>query len=288
MIGAQAPMGGVSAVIQTASPMAKNRNPRLPSDSELDRATDIEYASISTMAVLGVVTVACVPLLLAAVWWAWGFGTMMDRMDGPLVWTLPMLAVVLGIVSLIKIRRSGGVQIGAKIAMAAIVCGSLMFVGFGGRQALDAWQTRTLNQELGGRALAVVDDLRGGEYGKVFAEMPGEYRDRIPTGASGLRERMAPLFDGCGPFVTSQLKTLLPTPPTKQGLSLERAEVYVEYERRYLLFEVWFRPMPDGKWAFIGVGGQETLESEMKFTGGKHPAPVVGPYQLTHEHDHGE
>jgi hypothetical protein len=37
--------------------------------------------------------------------------------------------------------------------------------------------------------------------------------------------------------------------------------------------------MPDGTFQFEGVGGSETLESEMRFTDLKHPKPIVGPYE---------
>jgi len=249
--------------------MAKNRERRLPSDGELDRATDPQYAAISTMAVIAVLL---------------GLAGIVALLARPLI-AVPILALVLGLAALRKIRRSDGVLAGARLAIASIVLGAAFALAAGGTAAMDWWSARHADEELHARAFAVIDAMLAGDYGKIWADTPADYRPRWPSGAKGIRDEFAPLFDGAGQLVSRTLKSLLMIPGGRDR-PIARAEVYVEFERRYLNFEVWFRPAPDGKWQFVGLGGSETLESQMRFADAKHPNEVIGPYKQVYDDEH--
>jgi len=249
--------------------MAKNRGAVLPSDSELDRATDPEYAAISTMAVIAtVLAVAGVSAFLAV----------------PLI-AVPLVALVLGAAALRKIRRSGGTLTGAWLAIGAIVLGGAVFVVTGGRTAVEWRSQGQVNTELRTRSLAAIDTMIAGDYGKIWAETPEDYRKRWPSGAEGIRSEFSPLFDGAGKLVSRTLKSLMVKHDDK-GRPVAQAEVYAEFEHRYLNFDVWFRLTPDGAWQFFGVGGSETLESQMRFAEAPHPNEVIGPYKQIYDDEH--
>jgi hypothetical protein len=251
--------------------MAKTLSAKLPSDAELDRATDPEYAAISTMAIIALI-----------VGGAGVFALIFQA--GPLV-IIPVVALVLGVAALLKIRRSDGVLTGAKLAIIAIVLGGGLAIVSGGRLAVTWWTERQINADLKQRAMEIVDAMIAGEYGKVWNETPAGYRSQFGPGIKGLQDRFAPQFQGAGNMVSRELKSLT-WRQSNEGAYIVRSEVYVEFERRYLDVEVWFRLMPDGKWHFDGVGASVTLESQVRFPDVAAPPPVVGPWEIRYEDEH--
>lgn len=240
------------------------RLPTIPepvSEAELDRATDPEYAAVSTAAVVGVI------------FGVLGFSAFVAA---PFV-GLSVLGAVLGIAALRKIRRSRGVLVGRKLAIAAISLGAATAALGGGYHAavwLDARQTL---QDLERRALDVTDALVAGRYDDVFAQLPEDFRRR-EKGPEEFRRRFVPLFEGAGKLVGHKLLSLQIL-ATEKGETVAPADVRVELEQRVLELNLWFRLDDDGAWHLVGIGGQETLESAARHHPEKAPTAIPGPYQ---------
>jgi len=239
----------------------------LPSDTRLDVATDPEYATISPTAVVGLlVSVAGV-----AAFWKW-----------PLV-AVPVVGFVLSLAAGRKIRRSEGVLAGRRLAAAGMAVGAIMAVTAAGYHALIWHSEQALYKDLAARAEAVVDEMLAGQYDKVYERMPEAWRRRQAAGPEAFRARLSPLLEGAGALVERHLASLQIL-PTEEGDLVAPAEMYVELERRLLTLTLWFQRTEAGRWELVGVGGEETFESAMKFSSTKEPVAVPGPYE--HEHDH--
>ena len=230
-------------------------NPELL-DGKLDRATDAEYAAISTSAVLGLI------LSLA------GAAAMLVV---PLI-ALPVLGLILGIVAARKIRRSQGVIAGRPIAIAAIAIGAILTVAAAALHT-SAWlHEREVLTGLETRAYAVVDDCLAERYQKVYEMMPEEFRKRQAAGPNQFRARLAPLLRDAGAVVNRSLMALQIV-QNSDGTVIAPAEMRVELERRYLDMTIWFKETPDGNWDLVGVAAQETFDSLTKFPVAAPPPP---------------
>jgi len=241
----------------------------LPKDGDLDRATDPEYAAVSTMAVIGLVAGV---LGLAAV------------LAAPLV-ALPLAGFILSVMARRKIRRSEGVLTGLGITTAGILLGAAVTLAASAYHGYTSYGQHRILSDLEGRAYAVTDDLLAGRYDKVYERMPEDFRRQQAAGAQEFRSRFLPLFEGAGDFVQRSLMNLQRV-PTDKGEVVAPAEVRVDFQRRSLDLTVWFRQKPQGDWELVGVGGQETFESQVKFPSEKPPVIVPGPYQRAHGHEH--
>lgn len=227
---------------------SKPHNAEVARDGGLDRATDPEYAAISTKAVLALV------LSLA------GAGAFLAA---PML-VLPMMGLVLGFAALRQIRRSEGVLAGRGIALGAVAAGTAVLVAATAYHA-GAWlEEDRMFSALESRSYEITDDIIADRYAEVYAMMPEEFRGQAGAGPEPFRARMAPLLKGAGSVLRRSLVSLQ-VHQTESGQTLAPAEMRVELERRYLQFTIWFQQMPDGQWELVGVAGTETFESLGKF-----------------------
>jgi hypothetical protein len=237
-------------------------------DGELDRATDMEYASVSTLAVLALVA----GLAGVVAFWA-----------PPLV-GVPVLAAVLGGAALRQIGRSAGVLAGRKPAMAGLMLGVGLALAAGVYHGLAWWNETSTLGTLKARALAVTDDLAAGRYDEVFNQFPEDFRRGVQQSPEEFRRRVGPLFEGAGPVVSRRLDSLLPL-EAEGGVAVSPAEMTVEFEKRTLALSVWFQRRPSGEWDLVGIGGQETIESMTRHEGAPAPRPVPPPYTPKRGHE---
>lgn len=241
----------------------------LPQDGELDRATDPEYAAISTSAVIG--------LVLAVV------GLAAFRSE-PLT-VVPAAGLALSLLALRKIRLSAGVLTGRRIALVGAVLGGMITAVAGGQHAMARYEQHVTFATLESRANAVLDDMMAGRYQPVYDQMPEDFRKRQAAGADQFRTRFAPLFEGAGKLLERRLDSLQMLPMEKGGV-VAPAEIRLTFENRILGMTVWFMSTPAGTWDLVGIGAEETLESQMKHPEQKPPAPIPAPFQRGHGDDH--
>jgi hypothetical protein len=233
--------------------------PEPVTEAELDRATDPEYAAVSTGAVIG--------LLLGLA----GFSSVLAV---PFV-AVPVLGLILCVAALRKIRRSRGVLTGRRLAIAGIVLGAAAAALGAGRHASLWLGERRMLGHLQAQALEIADDLLADRYDKVFERLPEDFRAR-DKGPEAFRKRFLPLLDGAGPLVRRDLLTLQVI-TNEKGETLAPAEVRVELEKRIVEVDLWFRLADDGRWELVGVGGEETFESVTRFGPQKPVPPVSAP-----------
>ena len=232
-------------------------------DAELDRATDPQYAAISTLAVVGLV------LSVAGVIGAWA---------APLV-AVPALGLIVSVVAWLRIRRSAGVLTGSRLAATGIAAGILM-TGLMGGYHLRTYLAETRDMDvLQTRALAIIDDLAAGRYEKVYAEIPADFRARQAKGPEDFRKSVGPLFDGAGNLVSRDLLSLQ-FYPTDKGGEAAPAEIRVRLDRRILDVTLWFMRPHDGPWELAGIGGEETLESIRQYPTPEGPRSLSAPLKL--------
>lgn len=231
-----------------------DRPQRIP-EVELDRATDPQYAAVSTAAVLGVVIGALgVTAMLAAALLA-----------------VPALAILVSLLAWRQIRRSRGVLVGHRLALAGLLLGALTAALGAGYHGLAWYHEHQMLLGLQGRAVEVVDEMLADHYEQVFEQLPEDFR-RAQQSAEAFRRRMAPLFQGAGDFVRRDLQSLQIV-PTERGDTLAPAEVRVLFQRRILSVTAVFRQKEDGQWELYGVGGEESFESLTRFPEGRSPPP---------------
>jgi hypothetical protein len=232
--------------------------PAPPTDDELDRAIDPEYAAISTRAVLG---------LLASLAGITGLLAM------PLV-LLSVLGFFLGLLGLRQIRRSEGVVVGRPIALAAALLGAAVTLSITSYNGYYWLRDRAIYDEVKVQANAVTDEILAGRYEKVFMMMPEDFRRQQASGPEEFRKTIAPLFENAGKIVNRRLLSLHVVPTADTGLAVP-AEVHIELERRYVDLTLVFVRNADGQWVVFGVGGAETFESMARFP--PPPAPPAPP-----------
>lgn len=230
-------------------------------DDRLDRATDPEYAAVCPLAVVAVIVAAL----------AW-----IAFLKPPLV-AIPIMALVLGLAALRKIRKSQGVLVGRKLALAAVVVGIAVAAAGGGKHLI-VWlnEQRTL-EDLKTQAAEAIDDILAGRYETIFERLPDDTPQR-KAGLEAFRRGLAGLFEGGGSLVERELMSLQVL-PTERGVLVAPADMRVTLERRILQVTLWFRQEEDGGWRLAGVGGQETLESMTKHGDRGGPAEVPAPYE---------
>ena len=229
-------------------------------DAELDRATDPEYAAVSVTAVLGVVLAALSVVAFLA---------------RPLV-AVPVLATVVSLAARRRIRRSHGVLTGRHLALAGLALGiglTAASAGYHGWQWYD--QQRTLHA-LREWADGIMDQVVAGKYKEVFDAMPADSPQR-KAGFDLFRQRLGGLFAGAGAVRDRRLRSLQVL-HAEGGLTVALAEVRLALRERELQFQVWFQPDAQGRWQFVGLGGRETLRSELE-RGTAGPEPLRGPFE---------
>jgi len=229
-------------------------------DSELDLATDPQYAAVSVTAVLGV----ALAVLSVVAFYVW-----------PLV-AVPVVAAGISLVGWRRIRRSHGALTGRRLALGGLALGLGIAAASGGYHAW-LWydehrSLRTLNQW----AETLMDQVLAKKYKDVFEQMPPESPQRKADFAL-FRDRLQGLFADAGAVRDRRLRALQIL-KTEDGVTVAMAEIRLTLEQRELQFRLWFQPGPDGRWQFVGMGGRETFRTAMEHdTPG--PAPLLGPYE---------
>jgi hypothetical protein len=228
-------------------------------DTDLDRATDREYAAISVLAVLSVALAALGVLAFLA---------------PPLV-AVPALAAVLGLAAVRQIRRSRGVLTGLRLATAGLALGAGLTLASGGHHAWDWYgEYRTLTS-LQSRTHEIIDQIVEREWAEVFARVPPD-SSQHRGGLDLFRRRLTGLFAGAGDPAGRELRALQFL-RTERDEAVALAEVRLRFEQRTLDFHVWFQPDAEGRWRFVGIGGRETFESASR-RGGPAAPPLPGPF----------
>jgi len=230
-------------------------------DKHLDRATDPEYAAVCPLAVVAVILAALGGVAF---------------LKPPLV-AIPIIAMVLGLAALRKIRKAQGVLVGRRLALTAVVVGAAVAAAGGGKHVI-IWlnEQRTL-EDLKTQAAEVIDDILAGRYETVFETLPDDTPQR-KAGLDAFRRGLSGLLEGGGNLVERELMSLQILPTERRGL-VAPADMRVTLERRILQITLWFRQEEDGGWRLAGVGGQETLESMTKHGDRDGPAEVPAPYE---------
>jgi hypothetical protein len=258
------------------------RSKQTPLDGQLDRATDAEYAAVSTAAVIGL---ALAVAGLVAFWApslasAWPVTCAMTA--------VPLVGAVLSAASLRRIRRSRGVLTGGRLAAVGIAVGAAVTLGAASYHIhtyiIDLRTLRSLES----RAYEVVDELLAGRYDTVYEMVPPEFRP-YATGSAApseaqFRSHLEPLFKDAGEPLSRTLLALQIL-PQKDHL-IAPAELHVELEHRALNVTIGFVLAPSGRWELVGVGGEETLASQLKSRSPTAPVEVPGPFETRHEEHH--
>ncbi|MBM4019442.1 MAG: hypothetical protein FJ288_14160 [Planctomycetes bacterium] len=222
---------------------------------DLDRATDPEYAAISTKAVMA----AAFSVVGAAAFLAAPFIMM------------PVVGILLGLLALRQIRSSAGVLAGRGIAWAAVGAGAAVAIAAAAYHGHNWLAEHRMFSDLENRSYQVIDDIAAGRYADVYALMPEEFRRRQGAGPEQFRARLAPLMKDAGSIQRRALVTLQVT-ETEDGQVLAPAEMHVDLERRRLRFTIWFKQAADGKWELVGVAGEAVQE------GRQHSADAPEPH----------
>jgi len=231
------------------------------SNDQLDRATDPEYAAVYPL--------AAVALIVAALGGA-------AFLAPPLV-AVPVVAIVMGLAALRKIRKSQGVLAGRKLALAGLVFGiATAALGGGYHLSIYLGEQRTL-EDLKTQAFETIDEILAGRYEKVFESLPDDSVQR-KVGRESFCKVISRLFEGGGNLVERDLMTLQIL-PTERGVLVAPADMRVTLEARILQVTLWFRLEEDSGWELVGVGGQETLESIAKYGDDDTPPDVPAPYE---------
>jgi hypothetical protein len=244
--------------------------PELLLDGELDRATDVEYAAISGVAVVGLVLglVGAIAVLAA-----------------PLL-AVPAVGALISLAALRKIRRSEGVLTGRRVALAGIAVGILMTAGVGLYHFQNWYNQRQMLGMVKEQAYDVIDELLAGQYTTVLARMPEDFRNRQAAGGpEELKANVAPLLKDGGTMVNRQLLSLMPV-RSKQGDLMAPAQMRVDLERRILNFKLWFKRTAANSWELVGIDGAETIESQIKYGTPGVPPQLESPIHEEHSHDH--
>jgi len=167
--------------------------------------------------------------------------------------------------------------VGAAVTLSAAAFHVLTYVG--DRHTLTLLESRSLE---------VIDELAAGRYEQVYETVPPEFRSYAAASAAPsatvFRSHLEPLFKGAGAPVSRTLLSLRTIPEGDHRIA--PAEWHVELEHRALNVTVGFLLAPSGRWELVGIGGEETLASQLKSKSPSGPAPVAGPFETGEEHDH--
>jgi hypothetical protein len=222
----------------------------VPTESELDRATDSEYAAVSVLAVVGLV------------FSAFGGVAIVVPVAGFLV-VLPATGLTLSLIALFRIRRSKGTLTGHWVAVVGVAVGGLFAFLSGGQQVLAWHQKATEERTLETATYEVADALANGEYARVLERIPSGERHAGGATVEFLRSRFAPLFTGAGRVKERKLLSLEPkTMDTGERAAIGRVRIGLEH-RAVLITVVWSNaPSPGGApgtWQVVGAFGEEAL-----------------------------
>jgi hypothetical protein len=225
---------------------------QVPTESELDRATDAEYAAVSVLAVVGLVFAAFGGVALAL------------PVAGFLV-VLPVAGLALSLIALIRIRRSKGTLTGHWIAVVGVALGGVMGLLSGGQQLLAWHQQADENHVLTTATFEVAEALAAGDYEKVLVRIPADQRRTGGATAELLRSRFAPLFAGAGRITDRRLLSLDPkTTDAGERVAIGRVRIGMEH-RAVLVTLLWTSAaspgVAPGTWQMVGASGEEALET---------------------------
>ena len=240
---------------------------RTPDKSPLDRATDPEYAAVSSAAVIGLVSaVAGVwPLLLVSKQWVEPPTSARDLAVMMAIFVAaPVVSLVLSLVALVQIRRSWGVVTGRRIALAGLATGGLLTAAWAGWLTYEWRVNEQTLRDLEKTAYGILDDLLAGRYEPVYERIPEDFRRRQPAGYRHFHDQMAELFEGAGPVLDRRLLSLRIV-NLENGATIAPAEMHVDLERRILQVGLTLGRTPRGTWELLGIQGAPTFESMMKY-----------------------
>jgi len=251
-------------------------------DGPLDRAADAEYAAVSTAAIVGLI----LAVAGVAAFWA---PSLMTAWPVTCAFTaVPLVGAVLSAAALRRIRRSQGVLTGGRIAAAGIVVGAAVTLGAAAVHVLTYVNDQHTLTLLESRSMEVIDELTAGRYEQVYETVPLEFRSYAAASAAPsaemFRSHLEPLFKGAGAPVSRTLLSLRIIPEGDHRIA--PAEWHVELEHRALNVTVGFLLAPSGRWELVGVGGEETLASQLKSKSPSGPAPVAGPFETEDKEHH--
>ena len=256
---------------------------QMPKGTQLDRATDPEYAAVSSAAAIGLViaVLGVWPLLLISNDWVEPPSSGADLVVSLAIFTAtPLVGLVIGLLAYRQIRRSHGVLTGTRLALAGVAVGAALTLVWSGWLVYKWKENDRILRELEATAYRITDELIRGRYDDVYQRLPEEFRKQQPGGSRLFRARMEQLFEGAG-AVTGRRLMSLRLVPTEQGAYVAPAEMRVDLERRILQISLTLGLGPEEKWELVGFGGGPTFESMMKYdnpydnpeTGESAPAP---------------
>ena len=238
-----------------------------PKATQLDRATDPEYAAVSSAAAVGLViaVLGVWPLLLISNDWVEPPSSVPDLMVSLAIFAAtPLVGLVIGLLAYRQIRRSHGVLTGTRLALAGVAVGAALALVWSGWLVYKWKENDRILRELEATAYRITDELIQGRYDDVYQRLPEEFRRRQPGGSRLFRARMEQLFEGAG-AVTGRHLMSLRLVPTEQGAYVAPAEMRVDLERRILQISLTLGLGPGGKWELVGFGGGPTFESMIKY-----------------------
>ena len=238
-----------------------------PKETQLDRATDPEYAAVSSAAAVGLViaVLGVWPLLLISNDWVEPPSSVPDLVVSLAIFAAtPLVGLVIGLLAYRQIRRSHGVLTGTRLALAGIAVGAALALVWSGWLVYKWKENDRILRKLETTVYRITDELIAGRYDDVYQRLPEERRKRQPGESRLFRSRMKQLFEGAGAVTDRRLMSLRLV-PTEQGAYVAPAEMRIDLERRILQFSLTLGLEPGGKWALVGFGGGPTFESMMKY-----------------------
>ncbi|HET6441142.1 MAG TPA: DUF4190 domain-containing protein [Phycisphaerae bacterium] len=238
-----------------------------PKETQLDRATDPEYAAVSSAAAVSLViaVLGIWPLLLISNDWVEPPSSVPDLVVSLAIFAAtPLVGLVIGLLAYRQIRRSHGVLTGTRLALAGVAVGAGLMLVWSGWLVYQWRQNDRILHELEATAYRIIDELIQGRYDDVYQRLPVERRKRQPGGSRLFRARMAQLFEGAGAVTDRRLMSLRLV-PTEQGAYVAPAEMRVDLERRILQISLLLGLGPEEKWELVDLRGGPTFESMIKF-----------------------
>jgi hypothetical protein len=240
---------------------------RTSDKTQLDRATDPEYAAVSSAAAVGLViaVLGVWPLLLISNNWIEPPSSLPDLFVTLAVFAAaPLVGLVVSLMAYLQILRSYGVLTGKRLALTGAAVGAALILVWAGWLVYQWRENDRILRELEATAYRITDELIQGRYDDVYQRLPVEFRKRQAGGSRLFRARMKQLFEGAG-AVTGRRLMALRVVPTEQGAYVAPAEMRVDLERRILQISLTLGLGMEGKWELIGFGGGPTFESMMKY-----------------------
>jgi hypothetical protein len=238
-----------------------------PKETQLDRATDPEYAAVSSAAAVGLViaVLGVWPLLLISNDWVEPPSSVPDLVVSLAIFAAtPLVGLVIGLLAYRQIRRSHGVLMGTRLALAGVAVGTALALVWSGWLVYQWRQNDRILHELESTAYRITDELIAGRYEDVYDRLPAEFRKQQPGGSRLFRARMAQLFEGAGAVTERRLMSLRLV-LTEQDAYIAPAEMRIDLERRILQITLPLGLSLEGKWELVGFGGGPTFESMIKF-----------------------